>query len=316
MRRVYFLILLLLSVGLIAAEAPAWDVIVVRDDLLVDWIIAQAYSQKVNIPIVTTSPDVLDASAKLQLEGYMGAGWNKLLIFGGERAVSTRIETELTEMGFITHRISEVDRYGTSARVAIELYGSSDVAIIASGDDYEAQLIGVRMATETGYPLLLIKSNKIPESITESMKGLKVKNVILVSNGVSSNVVSTLSIEFPKLSIVEKDVDIDKFKPFTPTRSMYLLFGVLLGIAFVLVMYMYRKAKNKVALKILTEDEEKVINAIIENNGEITQDLLPSKTNFSRPKLSRLVSGLVERDLILKEPYKRTHKLKIKKEFY
>ncbi len=316
MRKIGILVLLILSMGIVLAEAPAWDVIVVRDDLQVDWIIAQAYSQKVNIPIVTTSPDALDETAKLQLEGYKGAGWNKLLIFGGEKAVSPGIETELNQMGYITHRISEVDRYGTSAQVANELYGTSDKAIIASGDNYEAQLIAVRMATETGYPLLLIKKDEIPESVSDAMRKLGINNVILVSNGVSSNVVSLLSVDFPKMSVVENNIDIERFKPFTLTKTMYLLTGIILGFLFVIVFYKYQKAKAKVALKILTEDEEKVVKIIIENNGEITQDLLPEETNFSRPKVSRIVSVLVERDLILKEPYKKTHKLKIKKEFY
>ena len=118
------------------------------------------------------------------------------------------------------------------------------------------------------------------------------------------------------MSIVENNIDVERFKPFTPTKTMYLFTGIIFGILFVFVFYKYQKAKDKVTLKILTEDEEKVVKIIIENKGEITQDLLPGETNFSRPKVSRIVSVLVERDLILKEPYKKTHTLKIKKEFY
>lgn len=316
MKRVFLLILLVLSFGLILAEAPIWDVIVVRDDLPVDWIIAQAYSHKVDIPIVTTSPDILNENAKLQLEGYKKAGWNKVLIFGGERAISPKIEEYLTNSGFITHRISEVDRYGTSAQVAKELYVSSDVGILASGDDYEAQLVAVRMATETGYPLLLIKKDEIPKSVSDAMGRIKIKNVILISNGVNPDIISSLSISYPELKVVESNIDIDSFKPFTPTKTMYLFLGAILGIILVLGVYKYQKAKEKVSLKILTEDEEKVINIIMEHGMEITQDLLPEKTNFSRPKVSRIVSVLVKRDLIFKEQYKKTHKLKIKKEFY
>ncbi len=316
MRRACILVLLLLSLGLVLAQAPAWDVIVVRDDLQFDWIIAQAYSHKAGIPIVTTSPDMLDENAKLQLEGYKNAGWKKLLIFGGESAISPRIESELTDMDFITHRISEVDRYGTSARVANELYESSDVAIIASGENYESQLIAVRMAIETDYPLLLIKSDEIPGSVYDAIRELKIDNIILITSGISQDVVQGLSLDYPNLKVIETDVHIDSYKPFTLTKSMYLLIGLILGILLVLAVYQYQRAKEKVTFKILTEDEEKVIKVIMENDGKITQDLLPKKTDFSRPKVSRIVSVLVERDLILKEPYKKTHKLKIKKEFY
>jgi uncharacterized membrane protein len=74
------------------------------------------------------------------------------------------------------------------------------------------------------------------------------------------------------------------------------------------------KKKERVPYNVLTEDEERIIRIIEESGGEIGQDALYSKTGFSRPKISRLVSELVERDLIEKTQFKRTFKLKIKKE--
>ncbi len=46
------------------------------------------------------------------------------------------------------------------------------------------------------------------------------------------------------------------------------------------------------------------------------QDELYDATGFSRPKISRIVSELVERDLVEKTQFKRTFKLKIKKELF
>ncbi|MFQ6136554.1 MAG: cell wall-binding repeat-containing protein [Candidatus Hydrothermarchaeales archaeon] len=316
MKRIFLLALILFAMASAMAIESEYDAIIVRDDIPVDWIIAQAYSHKSGIPIVTTSPDKLDQNAKVQLEGYNAAGWNKLLIFGGENAVSPKIEIELRDMGFITHRISEVDRYGTSARVAIELYGSSEGCVIASGDSYEGLLVAARMATETEYPLLLIKGDRVPESVSDAMNTLGAKKVILISPGVSKEVVSTLLSSGFDLKVVETDIDVSRYRPFRPTKSMYLVLGIALGILSVFGAYKYRKAKEKVSLELLTEDEEKVIKAIAEGGGEVTQDILPEKTNFSRPKISRIVAGLVERDLISKDPYKKTQKLKIKKEFY
>ena len=59
-----------------------------------------------------------------------------MLIIGGEAAISPGIQSELDSMGFATHRISEADRYGTSARVAVELYPDSKEVVLASGEDF------------------------------------------------------------------------------------------------------------------------------------------------------------------------------------
>ncbi len=64
------------------------------------------------------------------------------------------------------------------------------------------------------------------------------------------------------------------------------------------------------------EDEEKIVRAIIEGGGELTQDKLPEITDFSRPKISRIVADLADRGILTKTPQGRTQKLQIEKEFY
>lgn len=314
-----FLMLLLLLIFLTTGDlGSSYDVIIVRDDIALDWIIAQAYSHKSGIPIITTPPDQLHEDAKAQLKGFKKAGWNNVLVFGGEKAISLEIERELTDLGFITHRISEVDRYGTYARIALELYGSSDGCIMVNGEDYEDLLLAERIATASQYPMLLIKRDKIPESVQEAVTSIGCKNVILVGPGISEEVYSLLTSQGLSFQVVKGMVDIEDYGPrdVVKTEYLYLIFGLIVGALFTIGILRYRKSPKKVPYTLLTEDEEKVIKVISNRGGEIKQEELTELTDFSRPKISRLVSELVGRDLILKEQYKRTYKLKIKKEFY
>jgi uncharacterized membrane protein len=92
--------------------------------------------------------------------------------------------------------------------------------------------------------------------------------------------------------------------------------GLALGMLSVLAYLRARKIKQRLPYEILSEDEERVIKAIASEGGRLTQDALPEKTGFSRPKISRIVKELVERGIIEKVPKGRTHELTIKKEFY
>lgn len=314
MKRSFLLLLIFLTIGELGSS---YDVIIVRDDIALDWIIAQAYSHKSGTPIITTPPDQLHEDAKAQLMGFKKAGWKKVLVFGGEKAISLEIERELTDLGFITHRISEVDRYGTYARVAIELYGSSSGCIMVNGEDYEGLLLAERIATASQYPMLLIKRDNIPESVQVATTSIGCKKVILVGSGISEEVYRSLTSQGLSLQVVEGTINIRDYEPRDiKLEYLFLVLGLVVGSLFTVGILRYRRAPKKVPYTLLTEDEEKVIKAISDSGGEIKQEELPELTDFSRPKISRVVSELLERDLILKEQYKRTYKLKIKKEFY
>jgi len=310
----FLVLLLFISAAAVGAVGPRYDVILARDDIPVDWVIAETYSHKVGIPIITTPPEFLDDSAWVQLEGYRNAGWKRVLILGGEKAISPETEQELNSMGMVTHRISEVDRYGTSARVAIELYGSAKGCVVVGGEDYESLLIGEKIAIDLGYPLLLVKKNEVPGSVHDALDALRPKRLIVVESGLTGNVTRVLEGRYK----VEILTGIEDYRAPTkvPLEYLYLTSGIMFGLFLALGFYFYRKTLRKVSYAILTDDEEKVIKAITANGGEIGQDRLPEETDFSRPKVSRIVSELKERGIISKEPYKRTHRLKLKKEFY
>ncbi len=310
------LVLILLSVasGIAYAITSEYDVIIVRSDLPFDWTLAQAYSNKFGIPIVGTLPDRLDEDAKKQLYGYRQFGFRRAIIIGGEKAVSLEIQSEMEGIGFVAHRFGEADRHGTSARFAIVLYPDSKGAVLVNGEDYGGLLAAGKASAETGNPILFIKRGEVPGSVLDALRKIGTKKILLINYELSENVKKFLISEGYEVEMLSASSDILKTK--LDVKYVYLIFGALLGVLGILGLHRFRKYKEKVPYTLLTADEEKVVKAILDSGGEMTQDLLPEKTDFSRPKISRIIADLVGRDIISKEPYGRTQKLKIKKEFY
>ncbi len=304
MRKALLAILVLLTAGSIS---PAHDVILVRSDLPPDWVIAQTYSHRSGVPIVATLPDVLEPHVKTQLSGYKEAGFERVLIIGGEAAISPDIQRELDGMGFATHRISEADRYGTSARVALELYPDSEEVVLLSGEDFEYFLEARRIASDIGAPILFTKRDEVPISVLNAMESIGVKKVVLVGLDLGDYLAAR------GYTVEESPVGV---APPLDSKYIYLIIGLILGVLCFAAVSRIKKARDRVSYTLLTRDEEKVVRAILEDGSELMQDQLPQKTGFSRPKISRTVSDLEARGIISKEPEGRTQKLRVKKDFY
>lgn len=65
----------------------------------------------------------------------------------------------------------------------------------------------------------------------------------------------------------------------------------------------------------LSEDESRIMDIIIENEGEILQKDLVDQMDYSKAKVSGVVSELVEKELLVKEKEGRSNKLRIPKNF-
>ena len=76
-----------------------------------------------------------------------------------------------------------------------------------------------------------------------------------------------------------------------------------------------RNKENKydMIIPLLKGDEKRVFLEIINSKGEILQNKLVLKTGFTKVRVSRALSGLEKKKLILKERYGLTNKIKLKK---
>jgi len=73
------------------------------------------------------------------------------------------------------------------------------------------------------------------------------------------------------------------------------------------------RKKGEIPFGVLNEDEQKVIDIIGEHQGKLRQDKLPRLTDFSRPKVSRLVSDLMGRGVISREKHGKTYVLQLER---
>ncbi|MFQ6136774.1 MAG: helix-turn-helix transcriptional regulator [Candidatus Hydrothermarchaeales archaeon] len=95
-----------------------------------------------------------------------------------------------------------------------------------------------------------------------------------------------------------------------------ILLGVLLGGAGTFYYFRRRGVEGReITRMVLGEDEQKIYDMLLSSDGEILQDDIAKNTDFSRAKISKLVRRLEEKRIIKKEPYKKTNRLLLRKEF-
>jgi len=165
-----------------AGALVSYDVIVVRGDLPTDYIIASVYSNAQNVPIVLVNPDSLQDNIRSELIGFREKGYQLLLIIGGESAISKGIENDLKDMGFVVNRLWDWNRYGTAARVAIDLWVESPEVVLTNGEDYSGFLLAQHTALEKGAPILFTKNGTVTDETRNAIIRLGAKSAVLVSS--------------------------------------------------------------------------------------------------------------------------------------
>ncbi len=156
-------------------------VIVARSDLYPDSLTSTILSKLLNSPILLTPKDKLDERVRqeiLRLEA------KEIIIVGGTDSVSNNVKNELEKIDKNgVERISGLDRYGTSEQVArkvISITGKKNKAVIASGEVFPDALAISSFAAREGYPILLIKKNKVPDMVQNALADLEIRNTFVV----------------------------------------------------------------------------------------------------------------------------------------
>ena len=72
----------------------------------------------------------------------------------------------------------------------------------------------------------------------------------------------------------------------------------------------------KFALRLLDGDKKKVFSEIVEAGGEILQSDLPTQTNFSKAKITRILDYLERKGLIIRKSYGMTNKVIINRDMH
>jgi len=83
----------------------------------------------------------------------------KLIILGGESAVSSNFEKELRKYGEVS-RIAGDNRFATSIKIAEYFFNEATTAVLAYGSDFPDGLCGGPLAYQVGAPLILTRNDK------------------------------------------------------------------------------------------------------------------------------------------------------------
>ncbi len=303
-----------------ASEEKKYDLIIVRNDDLIDYIVALPYAKRLGVPILPVNPKELDPKTLAQLQSYAQFGWNHILIIGNSKAVSNTVQDELMSIGFITERIGGEVRTETAARLAEAFFPQgAETVILASSNDYGSALAAARYAMNYNYPLLLTRNDTVSEYTVVALKKLKPSLVVMIGAGLSENVEKQLKDMGYETFWYGRNVQITLPKKEERTSPWwYYLAGALISLAITvpIVLYWAKKkwGENKVPIEVLTEKERIVVRAMLEKGGVVKQEDLPELTGYSRPTISRIIQELEKKQLVSREKVGKTFIVKLIKE--
>jgi len=131
-------------------------VIIARGDLPVDAIAAIAYARSNRIPVLLTKPGELPNATLSAIEKFSP---RRIIILGGEKAVSRSVEEQLAKIAEV-ERIAGETRYETAVKLA-ELAKGYDTIVVANGEAPSSD--AVFLAAIYRAPVVYVKSDEIPE---------------------------------------------------------------------------------------------------------------------------------------------------------
>ncbi|NJE43409.1 cell wall-binding repeat-containing protein [Thermococcus sp. GR6] len=310
---------LILPLSAAQEETPKYDLIIVRNDDLIDYIVAWPYAKMLGVPILPVDPKELDPGTLAQLQSYAQFGWNHVLIIGDSQAVSNEVQDELLNIGFVVERIGGAVRTETAAKLALHFYpNGAETVVVASSSDYGSALAAARWAMNYGYPLLLTQEDALSDSTANAIQKLNPDLVILIGAGMSKDVQKKIESLGYETYWVKENIEITVPKPKEGTNWVMVIAAVMLSLAVAVPVSLYyakkRWAANKVPIEVLTEKERIVVRAILERGGIVKQEELPELTGYSRPTISRIIQELEKKELVTREKVGKTFIVKLTKE--
>ncbi|GAA1766122.1 cell wall-binding repeat-containing protein [Agromyces humatus] len=115
---------------------------------------------------------VLDEMKRLRPE--------RVVILGGDGAVSWAVETKLRTHFDRVYRESGADRFTTAVAVSDELLPGIAVAYIANGSSYPDALAAAPSAGLRSGPILLTSRDRLPDSVIAELKRLRPQHVVVL----------------------------------------------------------------------------------------------------------------------------------------
>ena len=153
-------------------------VILARGSGFADALAGVPLAHRLDAPILLTPSHKLWDGVLAEVERL---GAKNIIILGGKGAVSEEVAAELTAQDLQVSRIAGETRFETAALIAAEIAPNGiDQAVVVNGMDFPDALSVASYAANAGMPILLTKSDNLPEATVGTLRDLHVKKTLVV----------------------------------------------------------------------------------------------------------------------------------------
>ncbi|MCS4541654.1 MAG: cell wall-binding repeat-containing protein [Euryarchaeota archaeon] len=169
-----------------AAEKVA---VIATSDNFPDALAAGPFVAKNNYSLFLTPSDKLADEIKTALKNQ---SITKVIIIGGEVAISLSVENEIRALGIKTERIAGSDRDETAAMIA-QRYGKTEYAIIVTDENFPDTLVSTSLAIALNCPIIFTKSKVLSKVSEDALKNVRKTIIVGGTDAVSKDVETKIS---------------------------------------------------------------------------------------------------------------------------
>jgi putative cell wall-binding protein len=145
-------------------------VVLARGDSFPDALAGVPLAYKLDAPILLTDQDKLPVETRKEISRLRA---DEVTILGGTGAISKKVEKELKDLDLTIKRIAGSDRFDTARKIAVEMGGNPDKAVVAYGYNFPDALAIASYAAQNNYPILLTGSSKLPSTTKSFLKNIE-----------------------------------------------------------------------------------------------------------------------------------------------
>ncbi len=128
-------------------------------------------------PVLLVARDAVPAATAAELARLHPA---RVVVLGGPSAVSDPVLSQLRASVASVTRVAGTDRYDTAAQVALQAFGTTGSAYVATGTGYADALAAAAAAGRDGVPLLLVEPRAVPAATASALRALGASRTTVV----------------------------------------------------------------------------------------------------------------------------------------
>jgi putative cell wall-binding protein len=168
-------------------DGTAPEALLGRDDLFADSLASGAAQGALNAPLLLTDGDLIDPRVLIE---FQRLGTSKVVILGGDVAISDGVEAQVRAAGFETSRVSGATRIETAIAIKDRFFPSATQAVVArafAGNDptqaFADSLASGAFSAGTAIPILFTETDRLTGNTRAALEGSDIVRVTIAGGG-------------------------------------------------------------------------------------------------------------------------------------